>query len=80
MLSISIWFSSYLKKSLLHVVFINISGLVWFGFMVWGLKVFSVEVTNVEFERFLGCQWLKARLCCRKISDSIFWLYCFTPR
>ena len=25
------------------------------------------------FERFLGSQWLRARLCCRKISDSIFW-------
>ena len=25
-------------------------------------------------------QGLKARLCCRKISDSIFWLYYFTPR
>ena len=23
-------------------------------------------------------QWLRARLCCRKISDSIFWLYYFT--
>ena len=35
---------------------------------VWGLK------------GFLGSQWLRARLCCRKISDSIFWLYYFTPR
>ena len=34
----------------------------------------------VEFERVLGSQWLRARLCCRKISDSIFWLYYFTPR
>ena len=25
-------------------------------------------------------QALRARLCCRKISDSIFWLYYFTPR
>ena len=30
--------------------------------------------------RYLGGQWLRARLCCRKISDSIFWLYYFTPR
>ena len=30
--------------------------------------------------RFLGSQWLRARLCCHKISDSIFWLYYFTPR
>ena len=30
--------------------------------------------------RFLCSQWLRARLCCRKISDSIFWLYYFTPR
>ena len=29
--------------------------------------------------RFEG-QELRARLCCRKISDSIFWLYYFTPR
>ena len=47
---------------------------------VWGVKVFSVEVTNVGFEGFYEGQWLRARLCCRKISDSIFWLYYFTPR
>ena len=29
---------------------------------------------------FLGSQWLRARLCCRKVSDFIFWLYYFTPR
>ena len=34
----------------------------------------------VGFESFYGSQWLRARLCCRKISDSIFWLFCFTPR
>ena len=33
---------------------------------VWGLK------------DFYGSQWLRARLCCRKISDSI--LFSFTPR
>ena len=33
----------------------------------------------VGFRRFLG-HWLRARLCCRKLSDSIFWLYYFTPR
>ena len=32
------------------------------------------------FKRFCEGQWLRARLCCRKISDSIFWLYYFTPR
>ena len=47
---------------------------------MWVLKVFSVEVTNVGFKGILGCQWLRARLCCRKTSDSIFWLYYFTPR
>ena len=36
--------------------------------------------TNVGFKRVLGRQTLRARLCCRKISDSIFWLYYFTPR
>ena len=46
---------------------------------MWGLKVFSVEVTNVGLEGFYEGQWLRARLCCRKISDSIFWLYYFTP-
>ena len=35
---------------------------------LWGLK------------GFLGSRWLRARLCCRKISDSIFWLFYFTPR
>ena len=34
---------------------------------MWDLKAFE-------------CQELRARLCCRKISDSIFWLHCFTPR
>ena len=31
------------------------------------------------FEGFES-QGLRARLCCCKISDSIFWLHCFTPR
>ena len=30
--------------------------------------------------RLFEGQGLRARLCCRKISDSIFWLRCFTPR
>ena len=34
----------------------------------------------VGFKGFYEGQWLRARLCCRKISDSIFWLYYFTPR
>ena len=42
--------------------------------------IYRVEVTNVGLEGFLWSQWLRARLCCRKISDSIFWLFCFTPR
>ena len=45
------------------------------GWHMWFLKVFRVEVTNVEFEGFYEGQWLRARLCCRKMSDSIFWLY-----
>ncbi len=32
-----------------------------------------------DFEGFKS-QGLRASLCCRKISDSIFWLHCFTPR
>ena len=36
--------------------------------------------TNVGFMRAFESQRLRARLCCRKISDSIFWLYYFTPR
>ena len=34
----------------------------------------------VGFKRGFEGQGLRARLCCRKISDSIFWLYYFTPR
>ena len=34
----------------------------------------------VGFEGFYEGQAIRARLCCRKISDSIFWLYYFTPR
>ena len=45
---------------------------------MWGLKVFSVEVTNVGLEGVLGSQWLRQWRCCRKLSDSIFWLYYFT--
>ena len=30
--------------------------------------------------RYLGSQGLRARLGCCQISDSIFWLYYFTPR
>ena len=45
-------------------------------------------IPRIQFEvlltcgvwRVLGSQALRARLCCRKISDSIFWLYYFTPR
>ena len=53
---------------------------IYMKFPMWGLKVFSVEVTNVWFEGFYESQWLRARLCCRKISDSISWLFSFTPR
>ena len=47
--------------------------------MLWGLKVFSVEVTNVGFKGFYEGQWLRARLCCRKISDSIFLVILLYP-
>ena len=48
---------------------------------LWCLKVFfSRRGYQCGVWRFLGSQWLRARLCCRKISDSIFWLYYFTPR
>ena len=40
----------------------------------------EVGVRFVGFEGFYEGQWLRARLCCRKISDSIFWLHYFTPR
>ena len=33
-----------------------------------------------DLKGLLKGQGLRARLCCRKISDSIFWLYYFTPR
>ena len=49
------------------------------GYQCGFWRFFSVEVTNVGFKRFLCSQALRARLCCRKISDSIFWLFCFTP-
>ena len=29
--------------------------------------------------KFLGSQWLRARLCCRKISDSIFLVILLYP-
>ena len=46
-----------------------------------GFKIFIVGVHQCGIWKvFYGSQWLRARLCCRKISDSIFWLFCFTPR
>ena len=39
-------------------------------------RAYLIKVVIVAFEG----QGLRARLCCRKISDSIFWLHCFTPR
>ena len=104
---------SSLFRVFIHVFGVNKCGVWRFyrrGSPMWGLKVFSVEVTNVVFKRFLffffasgltnvgfegflssgftnvgfkrflGSRWLRARLCCRKISDSIFWLFSFTPR
>ena len=38
------------------------------------------SLSSVGFKSFYEGQWLRARLCCRKISDSIFWLHYFTPR
>ena len=43
-------------------------------------ELFDIEIECVGFKRVLEGQGLRARLCCRKISDSIFWLYYFTPR
>ena len=37
------------------------------------------ENTTVEMQGNDNSQGLRARLCCRNISDSIFWLYYFTP-
>ena len=46
-----------------------------------GCKILShiLNHDSVGFEGFFEGQWLRARLCCHKISDSIFWLYYFTP-
>ena len=38
------------------------------------------RLVSVGFEGFFLGQWVRGRLCCRKISDSLFWLYYFTPR
>ena len=38
--------------------------------------IFRAKLVGFEWLRYQG---LMARLCCRKISDSIFWLYYFTP-
>ena len=37
----------------------------------------NYSVSMWSLKAFEG-QGLRARLCCRKISDSIFWLHCFT--
>ena len=69
------WFLKVYRVELTNVGF-----KIYIKFPMWGLKFFSVEVTNVWFEGFYESQWLRARLCCRKISDSISWLFSFTPR
>ena len=46
------------------------SKIAWVSFTVWCLRH---PPSGVEG------QGLRARLCCHKISDSIFWLHCFTP-
>ena len=63
-------FANVVFKGFFHVEVTNVG---FEGFFASGL-------TNVGFEGFYEGQWLRARLCCRKISDSIFWLYYFTPR
>ena len=42
-------------------------------------KGFIVEVTNVGLKGFYEGQWLRARLCCRKLSDSIFLVILLYP-
>ena len=42
-------------------------------------RIWSETKNLWDLKGFYGSQWLRARLCCRKISDSIFWLFCFTP-
>ena len=37
----------------------------------------NLFLTVVGFEGFYEGQWLRARLCCRKMSDSIFWVCYF---
>ncbi len=46
---------------------------------MWFLKVFRVKVTNVGFKGFYSSQLLRARLCCRKLSDSIFLVILLYP-
>ena len=50
----------------------------------WVNKNYTIQFSIKSWKgcgvwRFLGGQGLRAILCCRKISDSIFWLYHFTP-
>ena len=64
--------------------------LIEFGRFVAKLKDFNIllpelvlafrALKSVGFNKGFEGQGLRARLCCRKISDSIFWLYYFTPR
>ena len=52
----------------------------FYNYYMWNMDLFKSKSRDVGFEGFYEGQWLRARLCCRKISDSIFWLFCFTPR
>ena len=75
----------FLTKPLLifiiHCDVLSIHTIDYQGFPSICPVVLSAEkVIFVGFEGFYEGQWLRARLCCRKISDSIFWLYYFTPR
>ena len=61
------WYVINLSEFLWRSIYFHLSHGRLVCFILWDLKAFEV-------------QGLRAKLCGRKISDSIFWLHCFTPR
>ena len=69
------WLENYVHCMFIFTLFWSSCFLRVFCFFANG----PIKYEYVGFEGFES-QGLRARLCCRKISDSIFWLHCFTPR
>ena len=68
----------FLNRNKIIALFSVIFGKVYCLYYQLSESVYDENICGI-LKAFEG-QGLRARLCCRNISDSIFWLHCFTPR